>query len=317
VRFKAARLLDAEPTDIAFVPNTSEAISLFANALDWEAGHEVVSIEREFPANYYPWKALEKKGVRLRLVPQNAGVVCLDLIAEALTPRTRVVAVSFVQFLSGYRLDLNELGRLCADRGVLLFVDAIQGLGAFPIGVRTAKIAGLAAGGHKWLLGPGGCGLLYVRRDLAEQMQPSIAGWWSVEDWQDFVSREPVWRKGAGRFESGTPNLAGIYGLGAALELLADIGIDVISERILALTDRLRHGLARLPYQIYGPTAPEACSGIVSFLPQRRDAAGALVERFEAHGIAVSLRSGMIRVSPHFYNSEAEIDRILELLQSE
>jgi cysteine desulfurase/selenocysteine lyase len=313
-RLSAARLLNAESQEIAFVSNTSTAISLFANALEWETGSEVVSIEGEFPTNYYPWKALERKGVCLRQVPQSGGGIQLDSIANALNSRTKVVAVSFVQFLSGYRLDLNELGRLCADRGVLLFVDAIQGWGAFPIDVEAAKITGLAASGHKWLLGPGGCGVLYLQRELAEQLQPSIVGWLSVEGWHDFASREPIWRAGAGRFECGTPNLAGIYGLGAAFELLAEIGLDAIAEHVLGLTDKLRRGLAQLGYRIYGPTAPEACSGIVTFLPRQGKSPDALMKRFDAHGVIVSVRSGMVRVSPHFYNTEAEIDRVLELL---
>jgi cysteine desulfurase / selenocysteine lyase len=313
-RLSAARLLNADSQEIAFVPNTSAAISVFANALEWETGSEVVSVEGEFPTNYYPWKALERKGVRLRLVPQSGGEVRLDLIAGALTSRTKVVAISFVQFLSGYRSDLNELGKLCADRGLLLFVDAIQGWGAFPIDVKAAKISGLAASGHKWLLGPGGCGVLFVKKDLAEQLQPSIVGWLSVEGWHDFTAREPVWRTGAGRFESGTPNLAGIYGLGAAFELLSGIGMELIKERVLGLTDRLRRGLAQSGYRIYGPTAGEACSGIVTFLPRDGESADTLVKRFNDHSVFVSVRSGMVRVSPHFYNTEAEVDRVLELL---
>ena len=211
-------------------------------------------------------------------------------------------------------MDLNELGRLCADRGVLLFVDAIQGWGAFPVDVRAAKITGLAVSGHKWLLGPGGCGVFFVQRDLAEKLQPSIVGWLSVEGWHDFAPREPVWRAGAGRFECGTPNLAGIYGLGAALELLAEIGLDAIGQRVLDLADRLRRGLAQSGYRIYGPTDRQSCSGIVTFLPREDEAADTLMQRFEAHAIIVSVRSGMLRVSPHFYNTEAEIDRVLELL---
>jgi cysteine desulfurase/selenocysteine lyase len=312
-RRRAACLINAEHEEIAFAPNTSAAVSLLATALEWGRGDEVVSIEGEFPANYYPWKALERKGVRLRQVEQKDGEVSLNSIAEVLTSRTRAVAVSFVQFISGYRLDLNEIGNLCEDRGVPLFVDAIQGLGAFPIDVRAAKIAGLAAGGHKWLLGPGGCGILFVRRDLAEQLQPSIVGWLSVEGWEDFASREPVWRKGAGRFESGTPNIAGIYGLGAALELLAEAGVDVISDRVLGLTDRLRCGLTERDYQIYGPTAGKARSGIVTFLPRREDA-NTVMQRLQSQGVEVSSRSGMVRISPHFYNTEAEIDRVLESL---
>ena len=313
-RLKAAHHLNAQPYEIAFAPNTSGALSVFAIALEWETGDEVVSIEGEFPSNFYPWKTLERKGVRLRLVQQKDGEVTLKSIADALTFRTKAVAISFVQFLSGHRLDLNELGDFCADRGVLLLVDAIQGCGAFPIDVRAAKIAGLAAGGHKWLLGPGGCAVLFVREDLAERLCPSVVGWFSVEGWEDFATREPVWRKGAGRFECGTLNLVSIFGLGAAFELLAEIGQDVISERILQLTDRLRAGLTDRGYKIYGPTVGKSRSGIVTFVPHREDA-DSLTRRLQAEGIEASSRSGMVRFSPHFYNTEAEMDRALRLLE--
>ncbi|MGH9446467.1 MAG: aminotransferase class V-fold PLP-dependent enzyme, partial [Terriglobia bacterium] len=313
VRSSAARLLNTAPADIAFVRNTSEGISLFANGLEWQKGDEVVLISGEFPANYYPWKALEPKGVHLKLVPQEESEIRVESIARAITRRTRVVAVSFVQFLSGFRLDLSKLGDLCAANNVLLLVDAIQGWGAFPIDVKAAKIAALAAGGHKWLMGPSGCGILFVREDLTAWMKPSIVGWWSVEGWEDFVSHQPVWRKGAGRFESGTPNFAGIYGFGAALEFLAEIGMEAISERVLELTARLRRGLLQMGYPVYGPTAPEACSGIVTFPPRERGV-NELMQRFHDHNVMISARSGMLRVSPHFYNTETEIDRVLELL---
>ncbi|MGH9453746.1 MAG: aminotransferase class V-fold PLP-dependent enzyme, partial [Terriglobia bacterium] len=238
VRAKAASFLSAEPEQIAFIKNTSEGISLFANGLDWNAGDEVVSIAPEFPANYYPWKHLERKGVRLRLVPERDGVVTVEDIAQAIGPHTRVVAVSFVQFLSGCRLDLVHLGKVCQDQGTLLFVDAIQGLGAFPVNVKKSKIAGLTADGHKWLMGPEGAGLLYVRPDLIERLQPSSVGWMSVKGSEDFSSRQLEWAEGARRFECGTLNTAGIYGLGAAIDLLLEVGVEAIAKRILTLTAR-------------------------------------------------------------------------------
>ena len=152
VRRSLAQLINAEPDEIAFAKNTSEGISFFANGLDWQPGDEVISIEGEFPANFYPWKALQKRGVVLRLVPAEEGRVSQESILRALTPRTRVLTVSFVQYLSGFRLDLEKLGKACAAHDCLLFVDAIQGLGAFPVDVRRANIAGLAADSHKWML---------------------------------------------------------------------------------------------------------------------------------------------------------------------
>ncbi len=313
VRLAAARLLNAEAGELALTKNTSEAISFFANGLDWNPGDEVVSVEDEFPANYYPWKVQERKGVRLVLVKQEQGRVELDSIVRALTPRTRVVTISFVQFLSGYRMDLQQLGEACAQRHVLLFVDAIQGLGAFPVDVKRAKISALAADGHKWLLGPEGSGLLFLRRELLDRIQPSTVGWMSVRSWQDFSTRDLTWREDARRFEYGTPNTVGIYGLGAALDLLLEVGVDAISERILELTERLRRGLATQGHQVYGPARREECSGIVSFVPRAGSAED--VTRFlHSQRVMVAARGGKVRVAPHFYNTEREIERLLELL---
>ncbi|HUY12081.1 MAG TPA: aminotransferase class V-fold PLP-dependent enzyme [Terriglobia bacterium] len=313
IRAKVASFLNAAPEEIAFIKNTSEGISLFANGLDWKDGDEVVSIAPEFPANYYPWKYLERKGVRLRLVPERDGVITVEDIAAALRPNTRVVAVSFVQFLSGCRLDLERLGKVCQERGALLFVDAIQGLGAFPIDVKRANIAALAADGHKWLMGPEGSGLFYIRRDLIERIQPSSVGWMSVKAAEDFSSRKLEWAEGARRFECGTLNTAGVYGLGAALDLLQEVGAEPIARRILSLTGRLREGLRQKGHRVFGPSVPEQCSGIVSFTPADVDPAE-MVRRLSSRGVSVAARCGKVRISPHFYNTEEEIDRALALL---
>jgi selenocysteine lyase/cysteine desulfurase len=312
-RRAVAQLLGAEPAEIAFVKNTSEGISLFTNGLDWQRGDEVVSLEGEFPANYYPWQLLETKGVALRLVKNEYGRFSLDAIAQALGPRTRVVAVSFVQYLSGFRLDLNALGGLCAAHNALLFVDAIQGLGVFPLDVRRAHIAGLAADGHKWLTGPEGAGLLFIRKDLIDSIQPTTIGWMNFRRWMDFTSRDLTWRDDARRYEPGSLNTVGIYGLGAALNLLLEIGVENIAERVLDLTDRLRAGLKRQGHRVFGPDLRAECSGIVSFVP-RSQTAEQVANLLREEGIIVSARCGMVRVSPHFYNSEAEIDCLLECL---
>lgn len=312
-RQNAAALINAEPEEIAFIKNTSEGISLFALGLEWKKGDEVVSIEGEFPANVYPWKLLEGKGVRVRLVEQPKGEVSLNSIEQAINPRTKAVAVSFVQFLSGYRLNLVELGRLCADRKVLFFVDAIQGLGAFPVDVKEAQIAGLAADGHKWMMGLEGCAMFFVRRDILQRITPQTVGWMSVEGWEEFGARALNWRKDGGRFEGGGPNTAGIYGLNAAINLLREVGVQQISERILDLTDRLRSGLMQRGYTIFGPTQREHCSGIVSF-PPLEGSAEEVTQLLNHHRVIVSARRGLVRISPHFYNSEEEIDCVLEHL---
>jgi selenocysteine lyase/cysteine desulfurase len=312
VRRSLAQLINAEASEIAFTKNTSEGLSFLANGLKWLPGDEVVSIEGEFPANFYPWKALENRGVVLRLVPAEGGRVSQEAIVEALTPRTRVVTVSFVQYLSGFRLDLESLGQACASHGCLLFVDAIQGLGAFPVDVKRANIAGLAADGHKWLLGPEGSALLYVSRQVMEKIAPPEIGWMTVRRWSDFSSRELAWREDASRFECGTLNTVGVYGLGAAVDLLLEVGIPNVADRVLDLTDRLRAGLAAQGHSVFGPCAREESSGIVSFEP-RQQGAERLAELLLSHHVQVAERCGMVRISPHFYNTEEEIDRVLEL----
>jgi selenocysteine lyase/cysteine desulfurase len=312
VRRSLAQLLNAEPGEIAFAKNTSEGISTFANGLDWQPGDEVVSIEGEFPANYYAWKALERRGVVLRLVAAEQGRVSQESILKELTSRTRVVTVSFVQYLSGFRLDLERLGEACAAHGCLLFVDAIQGLGAFPVDVRGAKIAGLAADSHKWMLGPEGSALLYVNRQVMESITPTELGWTSVRHWGDFSRRDLIWRDDACRYECGTLNTVGVYGLGAAVNLLLEVGIPNIAERVLDLTDRLRGGLLAQGHSVFGPRAREEASGIVSFVPCQGGAEG-LLERFFAQRVQVAARGGMIRIAPHFYNTEEEVDRVLEI----
>ena len=312
-RRSLAQLLNADPGEIALTKNTSEGVSTFANGLEWQLGDEIVSIEGEFPSNYYALKALEKRGVVLRLVRPERGRMSHESIVSALSSRTRVVAVSFVDYLSGFRLDLEKLGQACAAQGCLLFVDAIQGLGAFPLDVKAAQIAGLAADGHKWLLGPEGAGVLYVSRQVMDRITPTEVGWWTVRHWADFTKRELSWRDDARRYECGTLNTVGIYGLGAAVDFLLEVGIPNIAERVLDLTDRLRRGLLERGHSVFGPQAREEASGIVSFVPRQGTAEG-LLESFLARRVQVAARCGMVRVSPHFYNTEAEIDRVLKLL---
>jgi len=311
-RQSLARLINADPDEVAFTKNTSEGVSTFANGLEWRPGDEIVSLEGEFPSNFFAWKALEKRGVVLRLVKPEQGCVSHESIVNALTARTRVVAVSFVDYLSGFRLDLEQLGQACAAQGCLLFVDAIQGLGAFPLDVKASQIAALAADGHKWLLGPEGCGMLYVNRQVMESVTPTEVGWWGVRHWADFTNRELSWRGDARRYECGTLNTVGIYGLGAAVDLLLEVRIPNIAERILDLTERLRRGLLQHGHSLFGPRTSDRASGVVSFAP-RQGRAEELLKKLLAHRVQVAARCGLVRVSPHFYNTEAEIDRVVEL----
>ncbi len=312
-RALAARLLGCGPDEIAFLKNTSEGIATVAGGLDWQPGDNVVLPAVEFPANVYPWLNLTGQGVEVRFVPQVEGRIrCRDIL-QAIDNGTRVVSISFVQFLSGFRADLKAIGRECRRRGVLLCVDAIQGLGALALDVRDMQIDFLAADGHKWLLGPEGAAIFFCSRQAMPKLRPSELGWLSVENQWNLLEYKLELRRDARRFECGTLNIAGIRGLAAAMEFLLDVGIERIESRVLELTDLLCAGLERKGYRLLSPRGPNEKSGIVSFYP-KSGGAFELYRRLTAERIVVSPREGLLRVSPHFYNTQEEIERLLSKL---
>jgi selenocysteine lyase/cysteine desulfurase len=311
----AAGLIHTEPHDIAFVKNTSEGIGIVAEGYPWQPGDNVVSAEEEYPANIYPWLNLASRGVELRRVPSRGNRVAIDDIRAAMDARTRILSLSHVEYASGYRNDLDALGSLCRERGVLFFVDAIQGLGVLPLDVQRTPIDFLAADGHKWLLGPEGAGLLYVRRECVERLRPIGVGWNSVVRARDFANIDFRLKPHAGRWESGSLNVAGITALGASLELLHEIGPDRITRRIRELTDYLCAGVVRAGFEVFSSRHDAEWSGIVSLLAPGPDAKS-FVKHCRLHDIVINQRAGRIRISPHVYNSHAEIDRLVEWLEA-
>src|SRR5262245_56999623 len=221
LRVAAATLIGADPSEIALTKNTSEGIATVAMGLDWRPGDRVVGFREEFPANQYPWQRLEKRGVTITWLTVTDP---LDRIDEACRG-ARLLAISFVQFLSGFRAPVREIGEICRTRGCIYLVDAIQGLGAFPLDVRACHIGALAADGHKWLLGPEGCGILYIEQSLQERVDPVEFGWTNVANYPDYASRDMTLRSDAGRYEPGTLNTVGCFGLRAAIELLLEIEV--------------------------------------------------------------------------------------------
>ncbi|HVW86814.1 MAG TPA: aminotransferase class V-fold PLP-dependent enzyme, partial [Bryobacteraceae bacterium] len=244
LRDSAARLIHATPKEIAIVKNTSEGIATVASGIRWRRGDVIVAFREEFPANYFPWKRLESAGVEVRWLSIFDE---LDRIDEAAIG-ARLLAVSFVQYLSGYRVDLGKIGEICARRGCLFLVDAIQGMGAFPIDVKAAKIDAMAADGHKWMLGPEGCGILYVREERQDEIEPVQIGWTNFAHYGDYASRDMTLRADAGRYESGTLNTIGCFGLRAAIDLLLEAGVDNISPLVQGLGDRLWKGAEALGF---------------------------------------------------------------------
>jgi cysteine desulfurase / selenocysteine lyase len=309
LRVASARMIGATRSEIAIVKNTSEGIATVAMGIDWKSGDKIVAFEEEFPANYFPWKRLEAKGVRIEWLRFTDP---LDRIDEA-ARGARLVTISFVQYLGGYRADLEAIGEICNRRGALFFVDAIQGLGAFPIDVRKFGIHSLAADGHKWLLGPEGCGVLYIQQDIQDQIEPVEFGWTNVAGFNDYSCHDMTLRPDAGRYECGTLNTIGIFGLRASMEFLLEVGIDRIAPAVQALADRAEIAAVESGYRVLQPRTPTTGAGIVSF---RKDGIDSrlVVRKLKDAGFLAAPRQGWVRVSPHFYINPEEMDRLGEAL---
>jgi cysteine desulfurase/selenocysteine lyase len=309
LRVAAARLIGAQRGEIAVVKNTSEGIATVAMGLDWHPGDRIVAFREEFPANFYPWKRLETQRCSIDWLSVRDPLEAIDLACTG----AKLLAISFVQYLSGFRADLNAIGEICQRRGCFFFVDAIQGLGAFPLDVEAAHIEALAADGHKWMLGPEGCGILYVRKQKQDAIFPREFGWTNVAGCNDYASRDMTLRPDAGRYECGTLNTIGCYGLRASIELLLEIGIDRISPVVLALGDQLAEGARRKGYAVLGDRELESRSGIVAVQKPGLDSRH-IVHDLRQHGIVAAPRQGWVRLSPHFYISPEEIERVVDAL---
>jgi selenocysteine lyase/cysteine desulfurase len=314
IRQAAARLIHAHPDELTFVKNTSEGITYVANGVQWATGDNVVSTALEFVANVYPWMNLEPRGVNLRIVREEDGRIPFDRLASAIDRRTRILAISAVQWCNGFRVDLTRLGELCKNKGVLLCVDAIQALGVHPIDVHAMNIDFLAADGHKWLCGPDGAGVFYCRRELIGHLRPTEPGYLCMKG--DFDTPAPKFdlRDDARRFDSGAYNVAGINALGASINLLLEVGIEEIQKRIKLLTDHLVEGLKRKGWRIYSPRTASEWSGIISFASDKQDMQEIQRHLRDEFRIVIARRLGRLRASPHFYNTEEEIDQLVDAL---
>ncbi len=311
LRRKAATLIGAAPQEIAITKNTSEGLSFVANGLDWRPGDVVVGVRGEFPANYFPWARLAERGVKLRWVEMRQGRIEVDELDRA-CDGARLLAVSFVQYFSGFRLDLDAVGEICRRRGCWFVVDAVQGLGPFPVDVRSSGIHALSASGHKWLLGPEGCAIFQVDPALMKELEVVELGWTNVTGSSTY-STELDLRPDARRFECGTLNTIGCYGLRASIELFLEVGVERITRQVLELASRIENGARQRGFEPAALRDDASGSGIVSF---RRDGVDAvqLAARLAAENVSVSARHGHIRAAPHFYNTADQIDRFLSLL---
>lgn len=314
VRHSAAHLLGAHEDEIALTPNTTTGINLIAEGVDWQPGDNVVILADEFPSNAYPWLNLAQQGVETRRLATDRGVVDLEKLADLCDARTRIVSVSWIAYASGCQRDLPAISQLTHDCGALLLVDAIQGIGAFPLDVNQIEIDFLAADGHKWQLGPEGAGFAYIRRAHLTKLRPHGVGWHSVAHASDYSHIELKLKESAARYEGGSHNMAGFIALGASLDLLIQLGIQNVAAAILEFTDRACEALQQMGAEILSPREPEQKSGIVTFDLPGRDAMS-LRKQCLAQGVVLSCRGGHLRISPHAYNNEEDLQRLLSALE--
>lgn len=321
VKQSAARLIGAAgESEIAFIPNTSTGLATVAKGIDWRKGDHVVITNVEYPANRYPWEDLKRFGVEVIEVKQLPdGRIDPDDLADAVTDRTRIVSVSHVQYASGCRIELRPIADMVHQVGGYLCVDAIQSVGAMPVDVEAMGVDFLAADGHKWMLGPEGCGILYVREDLCELLHPNVVGWMNMVDAGNYGDYRFEFEKDARRFEPGSYNLPGIFAMGASIELLLEYGVANVWSRIERLTTRLCDGLSAKGYRVFSPRGEGERSGIVIFDPPaasagEKAALQRIVTDLEQRDIVIVVREGRLRASPHFYNNEEQIDALIDAL---
>jgi selenocysteine lyase/cysteine desulfurase len=314
-RDAAARLIGADRDEIALVPNTTAGIGLVAEGIDWRAGDNVVTLADEFPSNAYPWLNLASRGVEARRVTTDNGRLDLKDLAAACDARTRIVSVSWVGYATGYRHEVERIVEIAHSRGALMMLDAIQGLGAFPVDVRKTPVDFLSADGHKWMLGPEGAGLAYIRREHLDRLRPIGVGWHSVVHASDYARIELALKPSAARYEGGSQNMVGMLGFGASLDLLLELGIENIAAAILDITDRACERLRQIGATIVSDRGGERRSGIVAFELAGRDPL-AVKKHCLTRKVVLSCRAGRLRISPHAYNNEEDLDRLIEALTS-
>ncbi|TMD55191.1 MAG: aminotransferase class V-fold PLP-dependent enzyme [Chloroflexi bacterium] len=315
LRSSLATLVSVSPDQVSITRGTAHGISLLARGLDWKEGDNIVGARLEYPANLFAWMACRERGVELRLVEPEDGRVTPEAVLSLVDGHTRVVALSFVEFWNGYRVDLAEIGAECRKRGVILAVDGIQGLGVLPFDLEAMNADFVAAGAGKWLLGVPGTGFTAWRPELLERVDPILVGTGSMEERMAYFEPKFGYAKTARKFEESALSLLDVAAFGAAVSLLLEVGIEAIEERVLGLVDRLGQGLLERGYRIIEPWPRERSesSGIISF-NRRGRTAEELLSDLTGAGVICRTHRDFVRLSPHFYNTEEEIDQVLEVL---
>jgi len=313
IRNRVAAAIGATPQEIAFMRATSDGALLVANGLDWRPGDEIVFSDDEFGANAHPWLNLRAQGVKTRLVRTPRARLTVETLERIASPRTKLVAVSQVGFSDGYRHDIAALGRFCRERGILLAVDAIQGFGALPLDVCAWHVDFCYFGAAKWLLSPQGVSVVFVKREHIERIGPAMLSWRSVRDPMRFLDYAQELDSSAARFEGGTISYSALEGFGESLHILAAAGFEAIERHVLALNERLVGKARDAGVKVLSSTQPNTRSGIV-LLDRGKQSVEALQLRAKHKRIAVTIRDAGVRLAPHGYNTEREIDALVELV---
>lgn len=310
-----AKMLGVRADQIAFMRNTSDGVATIANGLPWKKGDNIVSFEREFPANFYPWRRIrDAHGVELRLAPERDGRIDLEELIGFIDSNTRVVAISAVQYGSGFRADLERIGRAAREADALFVVDIIQGFGAMQFDLPAQFVDAAAGANHKWLCAPEGCGMLYLSDRARERVKPTLVGWISVETPWDFEDREQPFRPTALAWESGTGCSSLFYGLEQSLKLINDTGVANIEGYLADLTEGLCDALSGRDYDLISSRRPGESSAIVCIKHRGGMTCNEVAARLEAEKVIVSPRGDRIRIAPHFYNNISDIERLLAAL---
>lgn len=306
------QLINASPERIAFVDNTSNGLNILATGIQWKSGNRILLNDAEFPANVYPFLNLQRFGVKVDFVKSKNGVVSAEEIISNIKPETKLISVSFVQFLSGYRIDLELLGKFCRENGIILCVDGIQGIGAVDFDVIKLNVDFLSCGTQKWLFGAQGLGFIYLTEELQKQIKPAYLGWLSVENAWDLLNYKMDLKSSANVFQGGTLNTFGIYAFNTSLKLLNEFGFHNIERRIISNTLYLRDKLNGIGIStILDGFEQNFLAGIISF---RADDTESLFRFLDDKKIVCSLREGYIRLSPHFYNTFDDIDKVISAI---
>ncbi len=313
LKSQLSELINISSERIAFTKSVTDGMNIIAQGLKWNSGDRIILNDIEFPANVYPFLNLSKQGVEIDFVKSRNGVVSLEAIENLITPNTRLISISFVQFLSGYRADLEDIGKLCKEKNIIFCVDGIQGIGALRLDFEKYNIDFLSGGSHKWLMALMGLGFIALTEELQDKIDPKTVGWISVENEWDLLNYKLELKQTADRFQTGTYSFIGVNALSSALKFFNEVGFDEIEKKIISNTEYFRNRLNEIGIEpLLGDVNLSNLSGIITFPIENAEE---VINRLKEKNIIGSMREGMIRFSPHFYNTKEEIDTVIEELK--